>query len=1065
MNARTWKKAFYGSGVVAVGLTTTWVVAHAVNSPSKQQQLQTLRDATIAALEDAIQRGQEGIGPLPVDYIDDDSSALQDDALMRSLWLRLNNGPSTQAGVIHLMQETAAQQQREASYATSSQRLAEVGASPPTQSTSLQWTRLGPQSALSEWNGSYYDGLDSGRIATIRVDPTNPKTVYVGAIGGGIWRTPDITVTSPQWTPLTNSLGTMFIGSFDIDPTDSNVIHAGLGDFWEGNPGGVMVSTADGGQHWSAPVALNGTLLGAPIHADGTRTVRIDPNDRNNILVGSDIGLFRSTDGGQTYLPIDLPNADPYDTDLEGVFSVTYVGINAQTGKSQFLATGNYACPNSYPPSFSQPRNGFFVTQCPNLSTPGQGNQGDIWSSIDGGATWTSARAAGLLPPTFLATANGPVLTEMGRINLTAVPGTPDASSAVVYALAGDQNGAHTIAVLKSTNGGVSWSAVSNGTLSTPTNPTPGATGADCMNLDIGHGQSQYDLAIAVDPGNPGNVMIGGNLCGARSVDGGVTWQISSDWLAFGGAEGSLPYVHADWHNSLVIQVNGQAVALASSDGGIFASFDLFAAERGADVNWFNANVGLDTHLPYSVGSGDPVFGDAQYVLAGMQDNGTRIRVSQNGAYLNAGIFPMAWNQIQGGDGFGAAVSNDANGGNVTTWAVANGTRFACRAGAGIECTRATRVVNDSEVRSYFPVRPTLPQGDANGGFAVRYAPLYDAAGSVVSNSNFNLWRLTPGPADVVTITRLVTNPPPPNPGGYVGCGVTGQQSIRAGGPQASPFTYTINGAPSRIYGIPLAACYGVVVDPGRPDGIVSVVTSNTAPTINGEQILGTASITFPKDPTHIGGTDITKTYVVSSIADFDTLPVTNPPVTNPPPISAAAGHVFLTTDGGTTWTPLHGNGTGFDLPNVRVWVIRFDPSDPTDQTMWAGTDLGLYRSTDQGMTWVRYGLNLPMVRVQDLFLSLNGSLIRVAMYGRDLWEIYPRSDGAGGTTGLGDFDKNGLIDFRDLGNLTNRLTVTAAGTENPIYDSEMNLSEAGASTTLDDSDLSALLAKFGGAP
>ena len=106
------------------------------------------------------------------------------------------------------------------------------------------------------------------------------------------------------------------------------------------------------------------------------------------------------------------------------------------------------------------------------------------------------------------------------------------------------------------------------------------------------------------------------------------------------------------------------------------------------------------------------------------------------------------------------------------------------------------------------------------------------------------------------------------------------------------------------------------------------------------------------------------------------------------------------------------------------------------------------------------------MVRVQDLFISLNGSLVRVAMYGRGIWEIYPRSDGAITAPGRGDFDANGVIDFRDLANLTNRLTASpTTTTELPIYDAEMNVTEAGAATTLDDNDLAALLAKFGGTP
>jgi photosystem II stability/assembly factor-like uncharacterized protein len=1040
-------KLWLRSAIAFAIIGGTFMVARAVPTGGRALLLQTQRDQTVDALEHAIARGDDGIGPLPSDFVDDDADEQEDDPLVRALWIRLNEGPVAQQSVMSLLRETDLQRQREHSYVMATERLVELGAPSPTPPTSLQWSQLGPQSALSEWNGSYYDGLDSGRVASIRTDPTNPATVYIGAIGGGIWKTPDITITNPTWTPLTNTLGTMFIGSFDLDPTNPNVIHAGLGDFWEGNPGGVMVRTTDGGATWSPPTPLNTLLLGTPIHAVNTRTVKIDPNNHNNILVASDVGLFRSTDGGATYAPIDLPNTAVYGTDLEGMFSIVYTGTTA--GQSTFLVSGNYACPGTYPPSFNQPTTGFFVAACPTVPT---GNLGDIWRSTDGGATWSSARVAGTLPL--------PTHGEMGRINLTSVPNAADASTAVVYAIAANQTGSLTDAILKSSDGGATWSTVADGATTVPTNPNPGATGTDCMTMDLGHGQSQYDLTIAVDPGNPNNVLAGGNLCGARSIDGGATWQIISDWLAFGGAEGPLPYVHADWHATQITRVNGQPIALAGSDGGTFNSFDLFTAPHGSDVHWFDANVGLDTHLPYSVGSGDPIYGNSSMVLTGLQDNGSRMRVSVDEAYLSD--FPKAWNQIQGGDGFGTAVANAPDGTNTTMWAVANGSRVFCRAGAGIDCSRATRTMNGAEVRNWYRAAPTLPTGDANGGFAVRFWPLYDAAGSVITNSNFNLWRMSTNPGNTATITRLVTSPAPANPGGYTGCGTATVRSIRPAGPQASPFSYTINNVKSRVYGLPLSGgCFAVVVDQGLASGVVAVTSAATIPQVGAEQIQNTSGITFPRDPTHLGGTDITKTYVVSSVGDFDVLPATSPAT----PISPAAGHVFKTNDGGATWTPLHGNGTGFDLPNVRTYVIRFDPSDPTDQTLWAGTDLGLYRSTDLGQTWVRYGQNLPMVRVQDLFISQNGSLIRVALYGRGIWEIYPRSDAAGGLTGLGDFDKNGVIDFQDISNLANRMTTTTASTEVPIYDSEMNLTEAGGSSILDDNDLNTVLPKLGGAP
>ena len=1033
-------------GLVTACLTSTWLVARAVPSQSKLLQLQTQREATVAALKAAIAAGEDGIGPLPGLYIDDDEDEQEDDPLIRALWLRLEGGPISQQSTVMLLGERAQQVARERAYAASARRRLDAGGPTATPPTSLLWSQLGPQSALSEWNGSYYEGLDAGRVATVRADPSNPATIYIGAIGGGIWRTPDITLPTPVWTPLTETLGTMYIGSFDIHPTNSSILHVGLGDYWEGNPGGAMVASTDGGATWGGPRTLDTTLNGSPIHAVNVRTVKIDPNNPSNILVASDVGLFRSTNGGDTYAPVTLPNTALYGADLEGMFSIVYTGTTA--GQSTFLATGNYACPGTYPPSFNQPTTGFFVSTCTGLPT-GSGNLGDIWKSVDGGATWASARVAGALP----VPANG----DVGRINLAAVPGAT-AGSAVIYALAANQTGAATVAVMKSVDGGATWSIVAQGASTPLTNPT---TGNDCKNMDIGHAQSQYDLTITVDPGNPNNALIGGNLCGARTINGGATWQAAANWLAHNTVEGLLPYVHADWHSSLVTRVNGQPITLAGTDGGIFVSYDLFSAPRGSAVHWFDdPNVGLDTHLPYSVGSGDPVYGTGQFVLAGLQDNGTRFRVSLIEAYLSS--LPKAWNQIQGGDGYGAAIASDTKGTNVTAWAVVNGARRFCRPQAGIECSRATRVVNGSELRSWYAAAPTLPPGDGNGGFSVRYAPLYDDAGSVITNSNFNLFKMTTTPSNVAVMKRLTTSPPPPAQGGYVGCGTTGLRSIRAGGPTASPFTYTINGVPSRVYGLPLSGgCFAVIVDQNDPNGIVSVVTANALIQVGTQQVQNTGSITFPRDPTHLGGTDITKTYVVSTIGDFVTAPVTNPPT----PISPATGHVFLTRDGGTTWIPLHGDGTGFDLPNVRVYIIRFDPSDPTDQTLWAGTDLGLYRSTDLGKTWVRYGFNLPIVRVQDMFIAQNGSLIRVAMYGRGIWEIYPRSQDVA-TFGRGDFDGNGVIDFLDVSNLTTRMTLTPAEIEVPIYDSEMDVTDAGgAAGTLDENDLAALFAKFGGAP
>jgi hypothetical protein len=107
-------------------------------------------------------------------------------------------------------------------------------------------------------------------------------------------------------------------------------------------------------------------------------------------------------------------------------------------------------------------------------------------------------------------------------------------------------------------------------------------------------------------------------------------------------------------------------------------------------------------------------------------------------------------------------------------------------------------------------------------------------------------------------------------------------------------------------------------------------------------------------------------------------------------PISDTLGHLFKTTDSGMTFQSLHGNGSGADLPNVPIAVVRYDPSDPTNRTLYVGNRLGAYQTKDGGDTWQRLGKGLPNVPVTDLFVAKRADLIRVSTFGRGLWELAP---------------------------------------------------------------------------
>ncbi len=65
------------------------------------------------------------------------------------------------------------------------------------------------------------------------------------------------------------------------------------------------------------------------------------------------------------------------------------------------------------------------------------------------------------------------------------------------------------------------------------------------------------------------------------------------------------------------------------------------------------------------------------------------------------------------------------------------------------------------------------------------------------------------------------------------------------------------------------------------------------------------------------------------------------------------SAHIFKTVDAGTTWTNVSGN-----LPNIPTNTILLDPLNP--KMLYAGTDIGIFRSMNDGNTWETFNSGLP---------------------------------------------------------------------------------------------------------
>ncbi len=108
----------------------------------------------------------------------------------------------------------------------------------------LTWTQLGP-------------GNIGGRIRAIAVHPTDPNTVYIGAVAGGIWKSVNGGVT---WIALNDFMDNLAVCSIVIDPNNPNTIYAGTGEGFfnlDAIRGAGIFKSTDAGVNWTKLASTN----------------------------------------------------------------------------------------------------------------------------------------------------------------------------------------------------------------------------------------------------------------------------------------------------------------------------------------------------------------------------------------------------------------------------------------------------------------------------------------------------------------------------------------------------------------------------------------------------------------------------------------------------------------------------------------------------------------------------------------------------------------------------------------------------------------------------------------
>jgi hypothetical protein len=315
------------------------------------------------------------------------------------------------------------------------------------------------------------------------------------------------TDSGASWTAVAGSLPILYLSDLRFDPNNANIVYAASGHIVYGHKGGGIYKSTDAGVTWSV---LPATVPTTDARFDIVARVLASKANSQHLYAATRTGIMRSLDGGSTWSSVLAVANSCQDLEMRTDVATDYV-----------------------------------VAAC------GSGPDSAIVVNTDAGGTgaWQTAYSN----------------TSTMNIQLAIAP----SQQATMYASVPNNGSTGTLAVLKSTNGGLSWSAV---------NTTSNLLGYCGDNGAWGTGGNGWIFnSIGVEPSDPNRVWIGGNYV-FRSDNGGQTW---------GKVQQSNPfthpttYAHADqWAVVFHPQYNGTTnkTAFIATDGGIFTTADARAA-------------------------------------------------------------------------------------------------------------------------------------------------------------------------------------------------------------------------------------------------------------------------------------------------------------------------------------------------------------------------------------------------------------------------------------------------------------------------------------------------------